>query len=121
VVQIENQLPVGGFALALLFQLVCAASGIELSGLPRLAFILAKVLDCKRLYTGGGQKTLASSVNCKPATRWREPQPDMSFYEKYFDAIETLMAAFQEALPAELRNSLVEKMQVFESRYEDRL
>ncbi|MFI5108575.1 MAG: hypothetical protein ACHP78_07005 [Terriglobales bacterium] len=71
-----------------------------------------------------GAATLSRNLNKRlahlTATRWREPQPGMTFYERYFDDIEAHMAAFQEALPAELQNSLVQNMQLFEGRYEDR-
>jgi hypothetical protein len=72
-----------------------------------------------------GAETLSKNLNKRlahlTATRWREPQPDMSFYERYFDGIETQMAAFKEALPAELQNSLLENMQGFERRYGEHL
>jgi hypothetical protein len=72
-----------------------------------------------------GAETLSKNLNKRlahlTATRWRERQPDMSFYERYFDGIQTHMAAFQEALPIELRNSFLENMQVFEGRYGERL
>ena len=70
-------------------------------------------------------ETLSKNLNKRlahmTATRWREPQPDMSFYQRYFEDIERLITAFQDALPAELRRSLVERMQKYEVGYGERL
>jgi hypothetical protein len=44
------------------------------------------------------------------ATRWREPQPDMAHYEVYFGGIETLIVAFQEALPLDVRQMFTNKV-----------
>jgi hypothetical protein len=44
------------------------------------------------------------------ATRWREEQPEMAYYERYFDGIETLIAAFQRALPSDIRETFTEAL-----------
>lgn len=72
-----------------------------------------------------GGETLSKSLNKRlvhmTATRWREPQPDMDFYARYFDGINALIARFQQALPDELRECLVASMQTLQSRYEEHL
>jgi hypothetical protein len=51
------------------------------------------------------------------ATRWREKQPSMDYYTQYFEGIETLIAAFQIALPDDVRQSLDGRLHEFESLY----
>jgi hypothetical protein len=65
-------------------------------------------------------KNLNKRLAHMSAVRWRERDRGMDFYERYFDGIDTQIAAFREALPPELQNSLIEEMHVFERRYEGR-
>ena len=51
------------------------------------------------------------------ATRWRELQPDMAYYEPYFGGIEVLIAAFQEALPPDVREVFTKTMGHWEAMH----
>ena len=51
------------------------------------------------------------------ATRWREPQKDMAYYERYFAGIETLIAAFQESLPDDIREVFTESVGKWEKMH----
>jgi hypothetical protein len=51
------------------------------------------------------------------ATRWREPQPDMSYYTDYFEGIEKLIVEFQSALPDDVRQIFDGRLQEFNKQY----
>jgi len=67
----------------------------------------------------GLSKNLNKCLVHMSAERWRKPRPWMDFYIGYFAGIETRIAQFREALPAELQKSLIKEMAIFESRYQD--
>jgi hypothetical protein len=48
------------------------------------------------------------------ATRWRERQPDMDYYRKYFGDIDDLTETFLKALPADLRTAFDSEWNRFE-------
>lgn len=50
------------------------------------------------------------------ATRWRQPAPDMKYYEGHFAAIETLIKAFVAALPKNARAVFDKRTQELEMR-----
>jgi hypothetical protein len=48
------------------------------------------------------------------AARWEKRPPNMEYYSKHFDGIETLIVLFQDALPAALRTAFVDSMRDWE-------
>jgi hypothetical protein len=51
------------------------------------------------------------------ATRWREDQPDMSYYTDYFEGIDKLIVAFRAALPDDVGQPLDKRLDELEARY----
>jgi hypothetical protein len=52
------------------------------------------------------------------AERWRSAPPGMEYYEAYFPGIDRLITAFEEALPNDLRDVLVNEKRQIEHRNE---
>ena len=62
VIELKDELAVGGFTFFLLRQPVFAVRG-ELGDLPLLALVLAEVLDDERLHAGDAKEALAGRVD----------------------------------------------------------
>ena len=60
-IEVEDELAVSGLALPLLFECILSAS-LELSILPRSAFILSEILNGEWFYSGDGEQSLPSRM-----------------------------------------------------------
>ena len=72
-VEIKHELSIGAFTLMLLLKRTHYADRSKLSYLPLLAFVLAQILNCKRLDAWNRQQSLPSCVNCESAQIARNP------------------------------------------------
>ncbi len=51
------------------------------------------------------------------ATRWEVPAPSMAYYQKYFDGVDRLIDAFEDALPDDVRTLFVKRLQVWQKSH----
>lgn len=50
--------------------------------------------------------------------RWKDPRPDMSYYDRHFDAVEGCIAAFVRALPPDFNEDLIKAIERYRKRDE---
>ena len=76
-IQVEDETSVSGFRSRCSSR--CLSVRWELSGLPRLAFIFAEILDNERFHAGNGEQALARGVDGKAAEVAGNPPPTELF------------------------------------------